>query len=243
MSQSSRTRRSCGVSGSTAAASTAAASTIPIISALASGIPIRGSAVPAGTYPNDHVVALRLQVTPREASVFVDGYAAGDRRRLRRCLPASAAHSRSARNRHLSSRTPHAPAERLLQPGIHTHDPPHARSAAARGNAGAAAGAASAAGVSTSARTARDAAGASAEPRDGALALRVQPGDATVLVDGEPWQGPQSAGPARRFSSAKGRTACASRSPASSRSRSTSTSAPVRRPASTSACCRSEAFT
>ena len=28
--------------------------------------------------------------------------------------------------------------------------------------------------------------------RTGTLALRVQPGDATILVDGEPWKGPQS---------------------------------------------------
>src|SRR5688572_7861633 len=30
-----------------------------------------------GVYPQDHVVAVRLQVTPREAQVFVDGFAAG----------------------------------------------------------------------------------------------------------------------------------------------------------------------
>ena len=32
---------------------------------------------PPGFYPGDGAVALRLQVTPRDASVYVDGYAAG----------------------------------------------------------------------------------------------------------------------------------------------------------------------
>ena len=145
--------------------------------------------VPAGPYPNDPAVALRLQVTPREALVFVDGYAAGivddydgvfqrlqlipgpheiviyhpGHRTLARIFT-------TIRDRRTRSGTPSMP---LL----------------ARRNARAAAGSARAAGASTGARAAR-VPPATDGARTGTLALRVQPGDARVLIDGEPWQGP-----------------------------------------------------
>ena len=70
MSRSSGTRPSSGAAGSQAA------STIRTTSASASGTHIPGFGYPPGVY-NDPAVAIRLQVTPRDASVYVDGYAAG----------------------------------------------------------------------------------------------------------------------------------------------------------------------
>ncbi len=146
---------------------------------------------PPGVRLPDHVVSLRLQITPREAFVYVDGYAAGvvddydglfQRLRL---VPG-----------------PHEiviyhPGHRTLRQSVYynpgsTHTIRHTLDALAPGEA--------------------------AEPypvphplpplpglppplpggrspdtlRTGTLALRVQPVDATILVDGEPWKGPSS---------------------------------------------------
>jgi hypothetical protein len=143
---------------------------------------------PPGVYP-DHVVALRLQVTPREALVYVDGFAAGvvddydgvfQRLRL---IPG-----------------PHEiviyhPGYRTLRQNVYynpgsTHTIKHALDALAPGEApepqpiprplppGAAAPPQTGAPVPDPGRM-------------GTLALRVQPADATILVDGEPWRSSQ----------------------------------------------------
>ena len=67
-------------------------------------------AYPPGVYPNDPAVSVRLQVTPREASVFVDGYAAGIVDDYDGVFQRLQARARAARNRHLSSRPSHAAA-------------------------------------------------------------------------------------------------------------------------------------
>jgi hypothetical protein len=153
--------------------------------------------VPPGLYHGDGAVSLRLQVTPREAQVYVDGYAAGvvddydgvfQRLRL---VPG-----------------PHEiviyhPGHRTLRQSIYynpgsTHTIRHVLDPLAPGEAGepqpsprampAYPGVPGPPGLppaADSSRTADDA-------RTGTLALRVQPGDATVLVDGEAWHGPQT---------------------------------------------------
>ena len=145
MSRSSATRPSSGAAGSQAA------STIRTISASTSGIPYPGFGYPPGVY-NDPAVAIRLQVTPRDASVYVDGYAAGvvddydgvfQRLRL---VPGP--HEIVIYH----PKSPHAATARLLQPRIDTHDPPCARTIAARRSPRAAAAAARDACVSRNAR-------------------------------------------------------------------------------------------
>jgi hypothetical protein len=149
---------------------------------------------PPGIYPHDGAVALRLQVTPRDASVFVDGYAAGvvddydgvfqrlrlvpgpheiviyhpNHRTLRQTIyynPGSTHTIRETLERLLPGETPEPqPQPRALpaNPGMPVHPGPAEGTRAPEGT------------------------------RVGTLALRVQPGDATVLVDGEPWRGPQT---------------------------------------------------
>jgi hypothetical protein len=151
---------------------------------------------PPGMYPHDSAVALRLQVTPREASVFVDGYAAGvvddydgvfqrlrlvpgpheiaiyhpGHRTLRQSLyynPGSTHTIRYALDRLMpgeAAEPPPAPRALPPHPGMPQPGVPP---------------------VADSARSPHT-------TRAGTLALRVQPGDATVLVDGEPWRGPQT---------------------------------------------------
>ncbi len=151
---------------------------------------------PPGIY-HDNAVALRLLVTPREASVYVDGYAAGNvddydgvfqrlrlvpgpheiviyhpnYRTLRQAIyynPGSTHTIRHTLEPLLAGETPEPqPTPRAMPaypaaPGQQAAPPPF-----------------------ESGRT-PDA------TRAGTLALRVQPGDATVLVDGEPWRGPQT---------------------------------------------------
>jgi hypothetical protein len=65
----------------------------------------------------------------------------GDCGRLRRRLSAAEARARAARNRHPSSRTSHAAAAHLLQPGIDPHDTPDSESAGPGRTAGTTAGA------------------------------------------------------------------------------------------------------
>ena len=144
---------------------------------------------PPGAVPPDHIVAVRLQVTPREALVFVDGYAAGrvddydgmfqrlrlvpgpheiviyhaGLRTLRQNVyynPGSTHTIRHSLDALLPGEAPEPqPVPRPMSP------PPPAMSPPQGG-----------APVYDPSRT-------------GALVLRVQPDDATVLIDGEPWKG------------------------------------------------------
>jgi PEGA domain-containing protein len=146
---------------------------------------------PSGIYP-DSAVSLRLQVTPREASVFVDGFAAGivddfdgvfqrlrlvpgpheivihhpGYRTLRQSIYYNPGSSHTIRQT-LDQLAPGEPAEplpapRALAPMPGMPVPPV------------------------------DPNRAPEIARQGTLALRVQPGDASVFVDGEPWRGSQS---------------------------------------------------
>jgi hypothetical protein len=165
--------------------------------------PHPGFGFPPGIYPHDGAVSLRLQVTPREASVFVDGYAAGvvddydgvfqrlrlvpgpheiviyhpGYRTLRQSIYYNPGSTHTIR-RTLDALLPGEAAEpqpvpRAMPayPGVPGHPglPP-----AVEGN------------------RAPDGARIPQGAGVGTLALRVQPGDATVLVDGEPWRGPQT---------------------------------------------------
>jgi hypothetical protein len=151
--------------------------------------PYPGFGFPPGMYLQDPVVSVRLQVSPRDALVYVDGYAAGlvddydgvfQRLRL---IPG-----------------PHEiviyhPGHRTLRQNVYynpgsTHTIRHALEALAPGESPEA---------QPVPRTVPHgpvpppSTGAPADPsRVGTLALRVQPSDATILVDGEPWKGPQS---------------------------------------------------
>jgi hypothetical protein len=141
-------------------------------------------------YPVEHAVSLRLQVSPREAFVYVDGYAAGvvddydgvfqrlrlvpgpheiviyhpGHRTLRQHIyynPGSTHTIRHTLDVLVPGEAPEPqPVPRMLPPGPGM--PPQPGGQAADGS------------------------------RAGTLALRVQPGDAAVFVDGEPWKGPQS---------------------------------------------------
>lgn len=153
---------------------------------------------PPGVYHGDGAVSLRLQVTPREAFVYVDGYAAGvvddydgvfqrlrlvpgpheiviyhpGLRTLRQNIyynPGSTHTIRHTLDALLPGEAPEPqPMPRALPayPGMPAPQP----------------------GAPPAAEGARVPEGS----RVGTLALRVQPADATVLVDGEPWRGPQS---------------------------------------------------
>jgi hypothetical protein len=145
---------------------------------------------PHGPLP-DHVVSVRLQVIPREALVYVDGYAAGSvddydgvfqrlrlipgpheiviyhpgHRTLRQNVyynPGSSHTIRHALDALLPGEAPDPqPVPRPMPPGPGVAPP-------------------------QGGPPAQDAS------RTGTLALRVQPGDAAILVDGEPWKGPAS---------------------------------------------------
>ena len=234
-----RTRRCCGASASTAA------SIIPIIQALARGIPYPypGLVYPLGVYANDPAVAVRLQVTPRDASVFVDGYAAGtvddydgvfQRLRLvpgpHEIVIYHPGHRTLRQHIYYNPGSTHTIRHILepLLPGETPEPQPVPRALPA---------------YPGTARTTRSSTGRrrkspARRTRAGTLALRVQPGDATVLVDGEAVARAADAGPAR--DSARGRAAPRAHREARlpARSWSTSTSAPARRSASTSVCCR-----
>lgn len=135
---------------------------------------------PPGVHGGDTIVALRLQVTPREALVYVDGFSAGmvddydgvfQRLRL---VPGPHEiviyqHGYRTFRQHVyynpgSTQTirhrldPLMPGEtQEPQPVPRALPPPMAPPG----------------------------------PRVGTLALRVQPADAAIVVDGEPWRGPQ----------------------------------------------------
>jgi len=150
---------------------------------------------PPGVYPPDGAVSLRLQVSPRDASVFVDGYAAGvvddydgvfQRLRL---VPG-----------------PHEiviyhPSYRTLRQAIYynpgsTHTIRHTLDALPQGDPPEPPPVPRALPAYPPVPGQRPTFPTENErtpdgARTGTLALRVQPGDATVLVDGEPWRGPQ----------------------------------------------------
>jgi hypothetical protein len=145
---------------------------------------------PGGHIP-DHVVSLRLQVTPRDALVYVDGYAAGTVddydgvfQRLR-LIPGPheiviyhRMHRTLRQNVYYNPGSSHTIRHTLdpLQPGDTAEPQPVPRPMPpAPGMLPPQAGAP----VPDASRT-------------GTLALRVQPADAAVLIDGEPWQGPAS---------------------------------------------------
>jgi len=147
---------------------------------------------PGGIYPHDSAVSLRLQVTPREASVFVDGYAAGvvddydgvfQRLRLvpgpHEVVVYHPGYRTLRQNIYYNPGSSHTIRQTLdpLPPGEMPDPQPVPRAMPAMPTMPGAA-----------AEGARTPDGA----RTGTLVLRVQPGDATVLVDGEPWRGPQS---------------------------------------------------
>lgn len=149
---------------------------------------------PLGIYHGDGAVALRLQVTPREAQVYVDGYAAGvvddydgvfqrlrlvpgphevviyhpGYRTLRQSIyynPGSTHTIRHVLDPLAPGETPEPqPAPRVMPsyPGQPGPPPGADSSRIPEGT------------------------------RAGTLTLRVQPRDATVMVDGEPWRGPQT---------------------------------------------------
>jgi hypothetical protein len=143
---------------------------------------------PPGIYPHDSAVSLRLQVTPREASVFVDGYAAGivddydgtfQRLRLvpgpHEVLVYHPGYRTFRQNVYYNPGSTHTIRQILdhLAPGEAAEPQPVPRALPAM-----------------PVMPVPPAPPVSA--RLGTLALRVQPGDASVFVDDEPWRGSQS---------------------------------------------------
>jgi len=157
---------------------------------------------PPGIFHGDGAVALRLQVTPRDASVFVDGYAAGvvddfdgvfQRLRLvpgpHEIVIYHPSHRTLRQNIYYNPGSTHTIRHTLepLQPGDIAEPQPVPRAMPAYG------GMPGQPGVPPAGDYGRvPEGGRTPEGRAGTLALRVQPGDATVLVDGEPWRGPQT---------------------------------------------------
>lgn len=146
----------------------------------------------------DGAVALRLQVTPRDAAVFVDGYAAGvvddydgifQRLRLvpgpHEIVIYHPSHRTLRQNIYYSPGSTHTIRHTLdpLMPGDIAEPQPVPRAMSAYPGVP---------GVPGMPPPAVDAGARMPEGRAGTLALRVQPGDATVLIDGEPWRGPQT---------------------------------------------------
>ncbi len=144
---------------------------------------------PPGGHIPDHIVSLRLQISPREAFVYVDGYAAGvvddydgvfQRLRLipgpHEIVIYHPGHHTLRQNVYYNPGSAHTIRHTLdaLAPGEMAEPQPVPRQMPpAPGMPPPPAGAA-----------APDAFGT------GTLSLRVQPGDATIFVDGEPWTGP-----------------------------------------------------
>jgi len=152
---------------------------------------------PPGMYPHDGAVSLRLQVTPREASVYVDGYAAGvvddydgvfQRLRLvpgpHEIVIYHPGHRALRQNIYYTPGSTHTIRHTLdaLSPGETPEPQPVPRALPVYP------GVPGQPGVPPVTEGNRAPDGA----RAGTLSLRVQPGDATVLVDGEPWRGPQT---------------------------------------------------
>ena len=162
--------------------------------------PYPGFGLPPGIYQQDHVVSLRLQVAPREASVFVDGYAAGvvddydgvfQRLRLipgpHEIVIYHPGHRTLRQSVYFNPGSSHTIRETLdpLAPGEAQEPQPIPRQLTPGPGMPPQGGAAPDVTRPTFAQ------GATAG-RLGTLALRIQPADADVLVDGEPWKGPAS---------------------------------------------------
>ena len=135
---------------------------------------------PPGVVPGDSIVALRLLVTPREALVYVDGFAAGmvddydgvfQRLRIvpgpHEIVVYHPGHRTFRQHVYYNPGSTHTIRYKLdpLLPGETQEPQPVPRAVPPPPVMPA---------------------------RVGTLALRVQPNDATVLVDGEPWRGPQT---------------------------------------------------
>lgn len=148
---------------------------------------------PVGIY-GDSAVSLRLQVTPREALVYVDGYSAGvvddydgvfQRLRLvpgpHEIVIYHPGHRTLRQNIYYNPGSTHTVRHTLdaLLPGEAPEPQPVPRALPAYPGIPGQPGAG-------------DAGRGPDNARLGTLALRVQPGDASVSVDGEPWKGPQS---------------------------------------------------
>lgn len=155
---------------------------------------------PPGVYHHDSAVSLRLQVAPREASVFVDGYAAGvvddydgvfQRLRLvpgpHEIVIYHPGYRTLRQHIYYNPGSTHTVRHTLdpLAPGEAPEPQPIPRAMPAPGMPGQP-------GVPPAAETGPGREGARVPGRTdvGTLALRVQPSDAAVLVDGEPWKGP-----------------------------------------------------
>ena len=147
---------------------------------------------PPGIYLPDSAVSLRLLVTPREASVFVDGYAAGvvddydgvfQRLRLvpgpHEVVVYHPGYRTFRQSVYYNPGSSHTIRQALdqLAPGEAAEPQPVPRAL-----------------PPMPVMPAPPAAGNRApdSARLGTLALRVQPGDASVFVDDEPWRGSQS---------------------------------------------------
>lgn len=143
----------------------------------------------------DGAVALRLQVTPRDAAVFVDGYAAGivddydgifQRLRLvpgpHEIVIYHPSYRTLRQNIYYNPGSTHTIRHTLepLLPGDIAEPQPVPRAMPAYP------------GMPGQPGMPAPESGQAPEGRVGTLALRVQPGDATVLIDGEPWRGPQT---------------------------------------------------
>ena len=142
-----------------------------------------------GFYPGDHFSSLRLQVSQRDALVYVDGYAAGivddydgvfQRLQLipghHEIVVYLPGHRTLRQNLYLSPRSTHTIKHTLerLHAGEAEEPQPVPRSMP----------------PILSAPPRPEAAGPEMR-RTGTLALRVQPGDASIYVDDEAWKGPQ----------------------------------------------------
>jgi hypothetical protein len=149
-------------------------------------------AYPPVVYSNDPAVSVRVLVTPREASVSVDGYAAGivddydgvfQRLRLvpgpHEIVIYHPGHHTLRQHIYYNPGSTHSIRQTLnpLAPGESPEPQPVPRAFPAMP------------GMPASPPVAAHAPGSA---RLGTLVLRVQPGDASVLVDGEPWRGSQS---------------------------------------------------
>jgi len=139
----------------------------------------------------DHAVAVRLQVAPREAFVYVDGFAAGvvddydgvfQRLRLvpgpHEIVIYHPGHRILRQSVYYTPGSSHTIRQTLvtLQPGDVEEPQPVPRPVPPLGV------------IPPPVVPSADA--SPVGPKIGTLSLRVQPADATILVDGEPWRGP-----------------------------------------------------
>jgi hypothetical protein len=146
-----------------------------------------------GFYPRDHYSSLRILVSPREALVYVDGYAAGlvddydgvfQRLQLvpghHEIVVYLQGHRTLRQSLYLNPRSSHTIKHTLerLAPGETGEPQPAPRTMPA------------VPGAPMPGAMVPGTPGMEAE-RVGTLALRVQPADANVYIDGELWRGPQ----------------------------------------------------